>query len=475
MTRRDAGFATAGLLGVSLLAGLLAMREPVSPWPTATARSETFIDTIVETGTVTAQRLMLYSSTIPGASAKLIELVPEGTAVREGDLLARFDSAGFEQSRARELAALRQAQAEASRARELARLEILSVEEERTVALQAVDKAESGLENQVSGRGAVDVTAAEVEAADAARELQQARTTFEDMKPLLAEGFITRAELERAEQAMRRAEDRQRLAAAKVEALVRFQRPAETRRAEAELNAAREGVSRQGSAAIARFASHRAAVSAADGKVSEIQARIAILDEQIARAIIRAQGPGLVVYRELFFGNDQRKPQIGDEIFPNQSLIALPDSSQLSVETRVRELDLHKIAASQAVRVRVDAYPDLELPASVGLVGALAQEDPARAGTKFFPVNITLTSSDARLRTGMTARVEIQVSAFANAITLPSQAIFDAGEGPYVVVRANGQPERRPVTLRAQGETTVAVAGGVKPGDVVLLVDPTSR
>lgn len=475
MTRaREAGFATAGVIGLALAGGLLLTRQPESPFPTATARVDTFVETIVETGSINAQRLMLYSSTIAGASAKLVEIAPEGQQVQAGDLLARFDTARFEQERTREVAALRQAEAEAARAREAARLEILTVEEERDATLQAVAKAESGLENQLSGRGAVEVTAAEVDAADAARELQQARTTFDDMKPLLAEGFITRAELERSEQALRRAEDRQRLAMARVESLVRYQRPAETRRAEAELNAARDGVSRQGVAATARLASRRAAVIAADGKVQEIRARITTLEDQIARATLRAQGPGLVVYRDLFFGNDRRKPQIGDEVFPNQPLIALPDSSQLSVETRVREVDLHKLAASQRVRVRVDAYPDLELPATVTLVGALAQEDQARAGTKFFPVTIRLQQADDRLRTGMTARVEIEVNAIPNALVVPSQAIFDAGDGPYVVVVRNGQPERQSIRLTSQGDSLAAVAGGLNAGESVLLVDPTA-
>ena len=45
---------------------------------------QAFSETLVETGTVNAQHLALYSSTIPGVQGKIIELAPEGQAVQPG-------------------------------------------------------------------------------------------------------------------------------------------------------------------------------------------------------------------------------------------------------------------------------------------------------------------------------------------------------------------------------------------------------
>jgi len=39
---------------------------------------------------------------------------------------------------------------------------------------------------------------------------------------------------------------------------------------------------------------------------------------------------------------------VGDEVWPNQPLIALPDTSQLTVDTKVREVDLHRLSGSRA-------------------------------------------------------------------------------------------------------------------------------
>lgn len=257
-------------------------------------------------------------------------------------------------------------------------------------------------------------------------------------------------------------------------ALVRYERPAAIDRARAEIDRVREELSRQRTSAGARLAQRQAALKLAEAKVQELNARVAMLRDQIGRTVVRAQGPGLVVYRDLFFGSDRRKPQIGDEVWPNQPLLALPDSSQLTVETRVREIDLHKITARGRVIVRVDAYPDLRLRASVGLVGALAQEDVARAGTRFFPVTIALMDGGARLRPGMTAQVEIDVASIDRATIVPSQAVFEREGRRFCFVVRRGRPEQTPVTLAADNGIDAAIKQGLRAGDVVLLAEPAT-
>jgi len=470
---RETGAATIALLLVLLGGFGVAVPGRRAPaWPTAVVREAPFSETLVEAGTIGAARLMLYGSQIAGGPAKIAEIAREGTLVAAGDLLIRFDAATFEQELARETAALAQARAERDLAREALRLERTQARGDIDHAQQRIDSAESALANEVDGSGRLELAEAEAAAAEAARETARARSAFEDLQPMLAEGFITAIELERAEQAWRRASEQQKLAELRRDTLARYGRPAAIDRATADLHAAREAVARETEAAAARLAQRRAALALADGKVREIEARLAILRDRLAHAVVRADGPGLVVYRDLFFGSDRRKPQVGDEVWPNQPVIALPDSSRLIVETRVREIDLHKVSASQQVHVTVDAYPDLRLPAAVELVGALAQDDASRAGTKFFPVTIALTESDQRLRPGMTARVEIDVLRLPRAVLVPVQAVFDDGDGRYAVVLRRDRPERRAVALAAENGVEAVARDGLAPGDVVLLVDP---
>jgi HlyD family secretion protein len=146
---------------------------------------------------------------------------------------------------------------------------------------------------------------------------------------------------------------------------------------------------------------------------------------QLARTEVRADVPGIVVYRDVFFGSEQRKPQVGDQVWANQPLLILPDISKMVVETRVRETDIHKVEKNQNVTVRVQAYPDLKLSGKVTLVGTLAQEEKERRGVKFFGVTIQINESEPRLRPGMTAAIEIQVERRAQTLRVPLEAVFE--------------------------------------------------
>jgi HlyD family secretion protein len=225
----------------------------------------------------------------------------------------------------------------------------------------------------------------------------------------------------------------------------------------------------------ARQAYREAGVGQALARMEEIRARIGLIEDRLARVVVRADGPGLVVYRDLAFGSDRRKPQVGDEVWPNQPVIALPDSSRLVVDTRIREADLHKVSASQHVFVRVDAYPDLRLRAKVALVGALAAQDDTRAGTKYFPVTISLLDADARLRSGMTARVDIEVASIPLAVIVPARAVFEKDGRVQCFVSRRGRPEAQPVTVAGDNGLEVAIRQGVKPGERVLLADPSGE
>ena len=78
------------------------------------------------------------------------------------------------------------------------------------------------------------------------------------------------------------------------------------------------------------------------------------------------------------------------------------------------------------------------------------------------------------LRPGLLADVEIQVEKLSDVIHIPAQAIFQK-EGKYTVfVRKNGKFEPRGVQLVKQSESTMVLSGGVQPGEIVALADPTA-
>jgi HlyD family secretion protein len=308
---------------------------------------------------------------------------------------------------------------------------------------------------------------------NAERELQKAETSLADLRPLLAEGFITRTELERAEQQVARSREDLELARRRRDALVGFGRPLELSQARSDAQSSRETLRQLDSASSYRMAQKQAAIASAQSRIQEAAARLELAKQQLARCEVRAEVPGIVVYKDVFFGSEQRKPQVGDQVWANQPLIILPDIQRMVVETRVRETDVHKVERNQKVAVRVEAYPDLRLTGAVTLVGTLAQEEKERRGTKFFSVTVQIKEQEPRLRPGMTARVDIEVEERPRALYVPLDAVFER-EGRSVVYLAGSSRSAREVVLGPSNADFVVVERGLARGERVLLRDPTT-
>jgi len=463
--------AVAGAAAAIVLALAWAVGGGRGDLASAEVREGPFRVSVTEAGILQALRSVTYASTIQSNQAKIVALAPEGKLVQKGDLLVLFDAAPFEEEIRKNQALLAQADADVAKAQEDLKLQAIQNQEELRAARLRVEKSDLEMKDVEEGKGRVKEDEAASAVANAERDLQKAETALADLRPLLAEGFITRTELERAEQQVARSREELDLAKRRRDALVNFGRPLELSQARSDAQSSRETLRQLESAASYRTTQKQAGIAAAQSRIEEARARLELARQQLARCEVRAEVPGIVVYKEVFFGSEQRKPQVGDQVWANQPLIILPDISRMVVETKVRETDIHKVERNQKVTVRVDAYPDLRLTGAVTLVGTLAQEEKERRGAKYFSVTVQVNESEPRLRPGMTARVDIEVEERAKALFVPIEAVFER-EGRSVVYVAGRRPRPREVVLGPSNADFVVVEKGLAPGDRVLLRDP---
>jgi HlyD family secretion protein len=427
---------------------------------------------IVEGGTLQALRSVTYASTIQSNQAKIVALAPEGKMVKKSDLLILFDAAPFEEDIRRNQALLEQAQAELMKSQQDLKLQSIQNQEDMTAARLKVERSDLELKDIQEGKGRLKEEEAVAAVANAERELQKARSALNDLKPLLAEGFITRTELERAEQLVAKAEEDLTLAKRRRDAFLGFGRPVELSQARADASQSKETLRQLESAGAFRTEQKRAAVSSAESRIAEAASKLSLAKEQLARTEVRADVDGIVVYKDVFFGSEQRKPQVGDQVWANQPLLILPDISKMVVETKVRETDIHKVEKTQRVDIRVEAYPDLALTGEVTLVGTLAQEEKDRRGAKFFGVTILVRETEPRLRPGMTARVEIRVQERAQALFVPLEAVFEKEGRTLAYVASGRRAVARDVVLGPSNADFVVVEKGLARGERVCLRDP---
>jgi hypothetical protein len=102
-----------------------------------------------------------------------------------------------------------------------------------------------------------------------------------------------------------------------------------------------------------------------------------------------------------------------------------------------------------------------------------SEEDLANA--KLPPPPEETSQLDVLLRPGLLADVEIIVEKIPSALHVPVQAVFEKEGKPIVYVRKGSQFEARPVQITKRSESTMVLAAGVKPDEVVALADPFAK
>ena len=85
------------------------------------------------------------------------------------------------------------------------------------------------------------------------------------------------------------------------------------------------------------------------------------------------------------------------------------------------------------------------------------------------------TQFDVLLRPGLLADVQIIVDKIPNAINIPMQAVFEKDGKLTVFVKTAKGFEPRVIKPLKRSETVMTLEGGVQPGDIVALADPTAK
>jgi len=461
----------------SLVALLLLLRAlpdgPRGPYLLAAVQEGPFEVSIVESGNLQALRSVSYSSSIPGGQAKIIFLVPEGTQAREGDVLIEFDATPFQEELQRTGAKLAQARAERIKAEQDLKLLRIQNKEELQEARGKRRLAELELSSVTDGKGKVAEAESATKLSQAKRELEKAISNHEDLKPLLEEGFITKLELDRARQAVEKAQEDLELLEIKHQTYMEYTRPAEIEGTKATLYNAKEELRQLEHATGYRLSQAQAAFELAQSRMAELTGKQEFHEQNVVHCEIRATVSGMVIYRDVFFGSEKRKVQVGDQVWPNQPLIMLPDLSQMTVETQVRETDIYKVEKNQKVVISVDAYPELELEGEVSFIGTLAQEEQGRRAGKYFRITILVREVDPRLRPGMTARIELLVDRIEKALYVPLESVFERGGRLFCWALRDGKPEAQEVLTGPSNDNHIVIEAGLEPGEKVLLRNPT--
>ncbi|MGB1251261.1 MAG: efflux RND transporter periplasmic adaptor subunit [Candidatus Promineifilaceae bacterium] len=146
-------------------------------------------------------------------------------------------------------------------------------------------------------------------------------------------------------------------------------------------------------------------------------------------------------------------------------VMKLVNFETLAVLVDVDEIDLGELSVGQEATITFDAYPNLELPATVDSIATVATTS---TGSEIVTFEVRLSVEpvdDVDLRIGMTANANLITARREEVLLIPNEAItVDRSRGTFSVNVVEGEGEGRTVTQ-------MQIGTGLRDGDFTQVTD----
>ena len=221
--------------------------------------------------------------------------------------------------------------------------------------------------------------------------------------------------------------------------------------------------------------SQTAQIKATDLDLQASRIQLEQSQTNVERMTMKAPINGIAVLQTLFRQGQMAQVRVGDQVNPGQTFLSIVDPSSMVVNASVNQVEAEKIRLGQKARIRLDAYPDIELPGTVAGIGAMAKTSNIRASyVSEIPVRLKIDQAkvDSRIIPDLTASAEIIINSETDTVITPRSAVFEDGGKPVVFLQSPTGWIRKPVELGLMSNTAVAVRSGLRKGDVVALQRP---
>jgi HlyD family secretion protein len=219
--------------------------------------------------------------------------------------------------------------------------------------------------------------------------------------------------------------------------------------------------------------SQRASIRASELNRDQSKIELQRAENNVQRMTIKAPMDGIVVMGNVVLNGELRQIREGDQVAAGQPFVTIVDPSSMVLNALVNQVDAERLRLGMKATIRLDAYPDVQLPGTLTGIGAMSKTSTFRASyVGEIPVRLKIEKSDARVIPDLTGSAEIVMNAETTSVVAPRSAVFDDNGAPVVFVQKGEIWEKKKVDLGLSSFTHVAIKSGLQKGDIIATQRP---
>jgi HlyD family secretion protein len=431
---------------------------------------------VVEGGALKAVKESIIRSEFEGIS-RIISIVPEGTYVKEGQILVELDSSELKDRVNQQEVVYQNNDFAYIQAKENLSIQQSLVESQIKEAELRVEFAESDYNKYIEGDAPQQINTATNAIIIRKEQLQRAQDKLDWTEQLFKKGYASKSELEADRLSLMQSKISMDQSEEDLRLYRKYDLPKSERRLKSawdqskmELDRLRHRTANQLAQADANLRTSQRALELTADKLKELK-------QQLENSKIKAPQDGLVVYASSSFGDrGQMLIEEGAQIRQRQEIIKLPDVSSMIVEIRVHESHVLQIRPGLEAYVTVDSLPDRRFKAKVTKVAVLpnSQDRWMNPNLKVYSTDVLIEEELPDLKPGASARAEIIVTNLVNALTVPLQSVTTVKGKQVCYVQSGNQLVPKPVTVGNFNDQFIEIRSGLTEGDEVALNPPAA-
>ncbi len=205
-------------------------------------------------------------------------------------------------------------------------------------------------------------------------------------------------------------------------------------------------------------------IATQEAKVRASEASVMSHEAELAKTVIRSPISGVV---------SRMDARLGETVSAGAVLAAVIGESKFEIESNVAEVDIGKIKIGNGAKVTLDAYGDEEI-----FGATVSKIDPAETiidNVPTYKVTFQFDKNYEKIRSGMTANIDILTKEKKNALALPRETVFEDGLKRFVNLKTEtGEIKETEIKTGIRDQNgNIEILEGLKEGDRVIV--PATR
>lgn len=193
-------------------------------------------------------------------------------------------------------------------------------------------------------------------------------------------------------------------------------------------------------------------------RVSDAEASVLNYQALLGKTLISSPISGVITKQNV---------NIGEIVSSNSLVVSVISEAKFEIEADIPEADISKVDLEDKVEVTLDAYgEEVIFPAKITSI------EPAETiieGVPTYTTTLQFLENDNRIRSGMTANIDITTDTRENVISIPARAVITKNGDKFVRVIENGEMIDVTVLTGIRGsDGKIEILSGLKEGDKVI-------